>query len=302
MYSKISVVIPCYNVGNYIEKCLESVLSQTFSELQVIVVNDGSTDDTAEVIERFTSDSRVKYIAQANAGVSAARNAGLEAATGGLLAFVDSDDYLELDMYEKLHTALTGSNADMAVCNYNLVYDDHIDKKYSRMSRQTVNVKDDVYGYFARHCACPKPNNYIWTRLYKADIVKRSGVRFEQYKLADDTLFNYKLLPLINTVAFIPEGLYNYFQRSNSNVYTVANKGNLAAVYADTFQALADYYKANGFTDFLEVLPVHAFTRLRSVFFYSRLAGMSEDAISESVMAGFKCRDIAKYLTGARDG
>jgi glycosyltransferase involved in cell wall biosynthesis len=299
MDNLISVIIPCYNVAPYVARCLASVLAQSCRELEVIVVNDGSTDGTAGVIRPYLSDGRVRYLEQANAGVSAARNAGIDAAKGEFMAFVDSDDYLEPEMYEKLRGALIRAGADMAVCNYNVVYDDRRDARYSRMRDETVNVHDDVYAYFAKYCACPKPNNYIWTRLYRTELVKRSGVRFEPYRLGDDTLFNFKLLPHMRRVAFLSEGLYNYFQRANSNVYTVATKGNLAEVYADSFAALAEYYRENAGAEFLEVLPIHAFTRLRSVFFYSRLAGMSEDAIAESVMTGFKGREITKYLTGA---
>ena len=298
MANTISVIIPAYNVEEYIDRCLNSVLSQTYSNLEVIVINDGSTDSTAAIIKKYEIDPRLMLITQQNAGVSAARNAGIAAATGELLTFVDSDDYLEPDMYERLHAALTGSGADMAVCNYNLIYDDRADKRYSKIRNETTNIYDDVYGYFCKYCACPKPNNYIWTRLYITDIVKRSGVKFENYRLGDDTLFNFKLLPHIRRTAFVEDGLYNYFQRDNSNVYTVANKVNLAATYADTFDALADYYAANGFDEFLQVLPIHAFTRLRSVFFYSRLAGISEAEITQSVITGFKDRKVSAYLTG----
>ena len=295
----ISVVIPCYNVEKYAEKCMDSVLSQTYGNLEVIAVDDGSSDGTADILTRYTSDKRVQLIRQPNSGVSAARNAGIAASTGKLLTFVDSDDYLEPQMYERLYAAMTGSGADMAVCNYNLIYDDRTEECYSKIRSETAEVYDDVYGYFCKYCACPKPNNYIWTRLYVTDIVKKSGVRFENYRLGDDTLFNFKLLPHIRRVAFTEGGFYNYYQRSNSNVYTVANKVNLAASYADTFDALADYYVSNGFDEFLQVLPIHAFTRLRSVFFYSRLAGMDEDEIFRSVTEGFKGRSIAEYLTGA---
>jgi glycosyltransferase involved in cell wall biosynthesis len=296
----ISLIIPAYNVEAYIGKCLDSVFSQTYKNLEVIVVNDGSTDNTADVINSYAFDSRLKYIEQKNAGVSAARNVGIEIATGNYLAFVDSDDYLEKDMYEKLYAACKKNNVDVAICNYNLIYEDRTVPNYSKMQNGTVNIYDDVYGYFCKYCAYPKPNNYIWTRLYKADIVKKSGVRFENYKLGDDTLFSFKLLPYIHKVAFITDGLYNYFQRLNSNIYTVANKGNLASVYADTFDALAGYYKENGFAEFLDVLPIHAFTRLRSVFFYSRLAGMDEKKIFESVLDGFKGREISRFLTGLK--
>lgn len=294
----ISVIIPCYNVEKYVGKCMESVLSQTYNNIEVIAVDDGSTDGTSTILEKYSADNRVKIIKQRNLGVSAARNAGIEAASGKFIAFVDSDDFLELEMYEQLCLALEEQDADMAVCNYNLVYDDHADRKYSKIDNEAVNIYEDVYGYFCKYCACPKPNNYIWTRLYRTDIIKKSNVCFENYKLGDDTLFNFKLLPHIKRVAFVDSGLYNYYQRANSNVYTIANKNNLAIVYADTFDALADYYEEN-YKAFVSVLPIHAFSRLRSVFFYSRLAGMHEEDIVKNVVAGFKGRKISQYLTGA---
>ena len=300
MSKKISVIIPCYNMEKYIVKCLDTIVGQSYENLEIIIVNDGSTDDTPKLIGKYLSDKRVKYINQRNAGVSAARNTGIEAATGEWLTFVDCDDYLELDMYKKLYAAQENSNADVAVCNYNLIYDKYTEKQYSKPFDETVNIRDNVYGYFAQFCACPKPNNYIWDKLYKADIIKKSGVRFEQYKLGDDTLFNFKLLPHFNRVVFIPEGLYNYFQRGNSNVYTIANKTNLAQEYADTFQSLVDYYRQNHFDAFFEVLPMHAFTRLRSIFFYSRLAGQNDDEIITNIQTAFRNRDIYKYLTGIK--
>ncbi|MCL2274445.1 MAG: glycosyltransferase [Defluviitaleaceae bacterium] len=277
---------------------MESVLQQTYTNLEVIIVNDGSTDNTDARIQPFTADNRVRYINQPNGGVSAARNVGIGVATGAYLAFVDSDDYLTLTMYDALVTAITASNADMAVCNYNLIYDTHTVMSYSQMKEQAVDIKEDIYGYFARFCACPKPNNYIWSRLYKTDIIKKSGVLFEQYPLADDTLFNFKLLPHLNKVTFISQGLYNYYQRESSNIYTVANKHNLATVYADVFDALEAYWKKWEFNDWLQVLPLRAFSCLRNVYFYARLAGLADKEITECVIDGFNNRNIKKYLLG----
>ena len=294
MKDKISVIIPCYNVDKYIEKCLESVLSQTYDDLEVIAVNDGSTDGTADLILKYKSDFRLRFIDKKNAGVTAARNTGIEAASGDYIAFVDSDDWLESDMYERLHTALTENDADVAVCDYNLVYDDRTVRCYSGMKNEVIEVKPKDY-YF-KYCSCPKPNNYVWTRLYKTEIIKKTGVRFENFKLGDDTLFNFKLLPHLSRVVNISGAGYNYLQRENSNVYTVATKDNLAKVYADTFEELVSYYEANGFEDFLKAMPVHAYTRLRSVIFYSRLANMSESEIVKSIITGFQDRKIADYL------
>jgi len=300
MKNKISIVVPVYNVEQYLDKCLRSILDQTHENLEVIVVNDGSKDSSPEIISSFLSDSRILYINQENAGVTAARNRGIEAATGDFLGFVDSDDWIEPETYETLLDALLSTKSDMSVCNYNLIYDDRVELCYSKDTNEEVSIDEDVYGFFSRFCVRPKPNNYIWTKLFKTKTVKESGVRFENYKLGDDTLFYFKLLPHIHKAKFVEKGFYNYLQRANSNVYTVAKKANLAEVYADTFDALANYYADNAFVSFLECLPIHAWSRLRSVYFYSRLADMGEDEIFESIMTGFKGRRIADYLTGAK--
>ena len=294
MNNTISVIIPAYNVGRYIGKCLDTVLLQTHDKLEVIVVNDGSTDNTADVISEFMSDARLRYLEQKNSGVTAARNAGISAATGDYLTFVDSDDYLERNMYLELHKAITEHNADVAVCNYSLVFEDRVEPRYSNMHETFINVADDVNGYFYKYCACPKPNNYIWTRLYRTEMIKKSGVRFQDFKLGDDTLFNFMLLPFIKQLVNIDGGYYNYLQRTDSNVYTVAKKVNIAAVYASMFSFLTDWYIEKGFK--AEFMPIYAYTRLRSIFFYSRIAGMADENIVELIDEGFTGTALLEHL------
>ena len=296
----ISVIIPCYNLAGYTRRCMDSVLGQTYNNLEVIVIDDGSTDETPDILQQYAdTDSRVVFVRQQNAGAGEAINKAISMACGDYMAFVDNDDWIEPTMYEKLYEALITNEADMSVCNFNLVYEEHTDYCYSKMRNETADIREDPYGYFSRYCACPQPNNYTWTRLYKADIIRNSDVRFEYFPMGADTLFNFKLLPRIKKVAFISDGLYNYVQRANSSVYTAAKKVDIAKVYADGFEALADYYIENGYTDFCRVLSIHAYTRLRSIFFYSRLAGVSDEEIAENVMKAFKGRKIADYLTGA---
>ena len=135
--------------------------------------------------------------------------------------------------------------------------------------------------------------------MYKAEIIRNSDVRFEYFPMGADTLFNFKLLPLIKRVAFVKEGLYNYVQRKSSSVYTSAKKYNIAQVYADCFEALADYYEEKGYVEFYGVLSIHAYTRLRSIYFYSRIAGLKDEEITRNVMETLKGRKIVDYLTGA---
>lgn len=298
---KISIVIPCYNAEKYIKRCIHSLLAQTHYNLEIIIVNDGSSDRTKEIIASMQQDNRIKYIEQQNAGESAARNAGIAMATGEYIGFVDADDFVLPEMYEKLYSAIINTKADVAVCNFNLVYEDDsiIDqKKYAYMPNGTLNIYDDVYLYWVSVCAAPRPNNYVWTRLYRRNLLLTSGIMFEKYPHSADTLFNFKLLPHIKSVTFIQEGLYNYVQRKGSGIHTIAGKGNIAALYADTFQELTDYYKKNNFNEFLSILPIHAYTRIRSIFFYSRLAGQSDEEIISNIMSGWKNRDIFKYFTG----
>lgn len=296
---KISVIIPFYNSKGYAKRLIDSILGQTYSNVEIVAIDDGSTDGTGDILADYAAnDKRLLHIRQPNSGAGVASNKGIDIASGDYLTFADHDDWVEPATYEKLLNALEKNEADMSVCNFNLVYNDHAENCYATMRDEVENIYDDVYGYFCKHCACPKPNNYTWTRLYKANLLKNSGIRFENFRLGSDTLLNFKLLPFLNRVAFINEGLYNYVQYSNSTVHRAAEIENLAIVYADGFDSLANYYNDNGHKEFLSVLPIHAFTRLRSVYFYSRLAGLGDDVIAENVRVGFKGRQIAKYLTG----
>lgn len=297
---KISIVIPVYNASGYLDKCIESVLSQTYSNLDIIIVNDGSTDTSADVISKYLSDSRVVYIEQENAGVSAALNRGMDCANGEFITFIGNDDYLEPEMYEKMLHALKTEDADMSVCDFNLVYEDGRDEQfnYSKLKDETIDLQIDLYRYFSKCCINPRSNNYVWSRLYKSETIKKSGVRFEKLPIGEDTLFNFKLLVHINKVVLIENGFYNYLQRAGSVVHNVAKKQTLAKAYADQFDSLANYYKSNHSDRLIECLPVIAFTRMRSTFFYSRLSGMSDDEIIKSIADNFSGRQIADYLTG----
>jgi len=295
----VSIIIPFYNLEKYVTKCLDSVLSQTYENLEILAIDDGSSDGTAGILSDYArKDKRVVHICQSNTGAGAASNRGIEIARGDYLTFVDNDDWIEPSMYKRLVSAIEENEADMSVCNFNLIYSDRIENCYGTMRNETDNIHDDIYGYFCRHCACAKPNNYIWTRLYKSRLVKNSGIKFDNFCLGSDTLFNFKLLPLLKRVAFINEGLYNYVQRVDSGVHTLALRENLANVYADSFEALADYFIKNEYNEFLSILPIHAFTRLRSIYFYSRLAGINDETISDGIIESFKGRRIFSYLTG----
>lgn len=116
---KISVIIPVYGVEKYIRQCLESVIKQTYKNLEIIVVNDGTKDNSMKIVEEYLVDERIKVINKENGGISSARNRGIEEATGEYVSFVDSDDWLEIDLYERIVQILEGNKVDIIVFNYN---------------------------------------------------------------------------------------------------------------------------------------------------------------------------------------
>lgn len=296
----ISVIVPCYNLEGYLPKCMDSILKQTYTNLEIIAVDDGSTDGTPDILAQYAKkDRRVVFVRQENTGGIGALNAGLGLASGEFIAFVDNDDWVELNMYEKLHLALVDGDADVAICNFNMVHDERTDFCFSGIKDEVVDISADPYGYFLKYCACEKPNNYLWSRLYKAEIIKKAGIEIERFWLSSDVVFNHKLLPYYRRVAFVGDGLYNYVQRADSHIHNVAKTRDIVRTYADSFDSLLDYYENNGFEDFLRVMPIHALTRLRSAFFYSRLSGVSDEDIVEHVCKGFMGRRIFDYLTGA---
>ena len=133
---EISVIIPIYNVEKYLEKCIDSVLAQTYRNIEIILVDDGSTDKCADICDSYLKkDSRVKVIHKVNGGLSSARNAGLDIAEGDFISFVDSDDFIEKEMLEKLYEALMEADADMAVCNFRW-----IDTNGARIAKQSKIV------------------------------------------------------------------------------------------------------------------------------------------------------------------
>ena len=211
----ISVLVPVYNTQAFLPACVDSILNQTYSPLEVILVNDGSTDDSAALCDAYAArDSRVRVIHQGNGGLSAARNAGLDAARGDLLAFIDSDDTIHPEMMARLYQALSSSNAQMSVCNYALV-----DEK-GAMDRQGVQaIRDEVLEGKANILhKLEEDGNWYWvvacTKLYRKELFRT--LRFPLGKLHEDEFVIHHVLLGCDKVACISNALYYYFQRSDS--------------------------------------------------------------------------------------
>lgn len=208
MNKTISVIVPVYNVASYLPQCLESILNQDYGDLQVLLIDDGSTDDSGAICDRFAAwDSRIQVIHQKNGGAASAKNAGLRVATGKYLSFVDSDDYLEPDVYGFLVKTLEETRADAVQGAFQEAY-------RSRMEVRPLKPETlEGYDYLLRF---PKDFScaLLWNKLYRREIY--DGVFFEEGHKIDDEYFTYQGFLQPRRVVCTDRVIYNYRKRASS--------------------------------------------------------------------------------------
>ena len=227
MDDKITVIVPVYNVENYLRKCLDSIIAQTYKNIEIIVVNDGSTDASGQICQEYTQiDNRIVYIEKENGGLSEARNVGLDKMTGSYVTFIDSDDWAELDYVEILYKKIIEYQADISVGNYysynedeetyyfHIYGDSYYEKVYDNISIFENLYESQEMKSFALISA--------WGKLYKAKLF--DYLRFEKGKLGEDGYFNQKMYLSVNKVVYLNKGLYAYRQRSGSITNTWTEK------------------------------------------------------------------------------
>lgn len=209
----VSIIVPVYNVARYLPECLDSITGQTYKGLQIILADDGSTDESGKICDEYAArDSRITVIHQANAGAANAKNAGLDAATGQFIAFVDSDDRVESDWIEKLLSASLESDADVVECSFRMEYVTH--STAGNDPDTFVKARFETEEYLRQYptlwsCAL------FWNKLFRAELLR--DVRFHtERRCIDDEFFTYKAVTGANSVLRITDELYHYRQRLSS--------------------------------------------------------------------------------------
>lgn len=242
--TKISIIVPIYNVDDYLEDCIRSILSSTLKEIEVILVDDGSTDSSPEICDKFCSqDNRCKVIHKENEGLSAARNSGLSLATGVFISLIDGDDFIHPKMLEFLYQALIlHPECALSMCNFNYVYnkkrEDIKEDSYILKNIETKIISQDFY---ASQLFGSTSNNLkyvvVWNKLYRKSILK--DVVFKE-SIAEDANFNSKILHRIQYIAAIEKELHYWVQRSSSISHKGLNKKYIDRldVYNECLQSL----------------------------------------------------------------
>ena len=235
----VSIIVPVYNAEIYLGPCLESLRSQTWPDLEIILVNDGSTDGSGQLCAAAARvDGRIRFLDRPNGGVSAARNAALAAAKGDYLQFSDSDDLLTPDATETLVRAAQVTGADLVISHFFRV-DGEKQAQRGHIKGERLLTRQE----FAQEMVKAPANYYygaLWNKLYRRSIVKKQGLRFEEgVSWSEDFLFNLEYLRHVRLVAAVPKPLYYYHKRPGSLITSQATLRKVIRMKRDTF----DYYK-----------------------------------------------------------
>ena len=207
----VSIIIPIYNVEKYLRRCLDSLIAQTFDDWQAICVNDGSPDNSAQILAEYAArDARFKVITKKNAGVSAARNDGIKNADGKFIHFLDADDWVDADFYQHMVTVATDTDADMVCCGF-VSNNKHCAPIVYDSVRVARSVPEKLRATWAL------TDSYVWRYLFRADFIKKNKLKFDTKLIAqEDTLFVLNAIEKSGVVAIAPYVNYHYMFNENS--------------------------------------------------------------------------------------
>jgi glycosyltransferase involved in cell wall biosynthesis len=293
MQDLISVIVPVYKVEKYLKRCVDSILAQTYPCLEVILVDDGSPDGCPAICDEYArEDRRVRVIHKENGGLSDARNAGIDAAKGNFLGFIDSDDYVHPRFYELLLQALKEEGADIAGCDVKKIYETGTVEEEEKEA-----VRSEIYSGREATANLYDAQLYlksvvIWNKLYKKELFK--DVRFPKGKLHEDEFTSYRLLYQSKSVVYIDRAYYFYFQREDGIMGQKQKK--ISPVALEAYEQMETFFREKGEKDLLQMMMYRYLSMVRR---YASDAVKSKD--EEEVRLGryydkkFR-RDYRKYI------
>ena len=213
---KISVIVPIYNVEKFLPQCLDSLLTQTLTELEIICVNDGSPDNCSKILDDYIKkDNRIIVINKKNEGVSVARNTGIKYASGEYISFVDPDDWVEADFYQNLYKVAKESQADIVGMGFCSVKNNKKKTLHSVKEIKTASTPEEKFKIFKM-----PSNNYVWNKIYKKDMIIKNELFFPIGMCYEDIIWSSQAMEFSNLAVMIPSVGYNYRHNNNSIVNT----------------------------------------------------------------------------------
>lgn len=268
--TKVSIIVPFYNVESYIGKCLESLVNQTLEEIEIILVNDGSKDKSVETAKEYVKKypNKIIYLEKQNGGLGDARNYGIPYAKAKYIAFLDSDDYVEPNLYELLYEKAIEEDYDMVECNFIWEY---------------PNKKKEDIGevYSGKKEMLEKARVVAWNKLIKKDIVIRNHIEFPKRYRYEDVEFFYKLIPFIEKVGFVKQTLIHYVQRESS-ISNSQNERTKEIFYI--LNNVLNFYKENELYEQYQVQLEYVYTRYLLCSSLKRIAKIKDSKIRKKLL------------------
>ena len=266
----VSVIVPFYNVESYIGRCLDTLVKQTLDDIEIILVNDGSKDRSKIVVDKYIKEypEKIVYLEKENGGLSDARNYGMPYAKGEYIAFLDSDDYVEKDMYEKMYEIAKKENSDMVECDF---YWEYPDKK-----------KEDIGKiYSGKNEMLEKIRVVAWNKLIKREILEKTKIQFPKGYRYEDVEFTYKLIPYLEKVSFLKKPCIHYMQRQGS----ISNTQNeRTKEIFDVLEHVIDYYKQNNFFEKYKNELEYVYIRYAFCSSLLRIVKIEDENIQEQLL------------------
>ncbi len=242
MSSKLSIIIPVYNVEKYISRCLDSIINQTFEDFEVICINSNSPDNSMEILSEYAmEDKRIKIICQEDNGPGAARNLGLAHAKGEFISFVDGDDWIELNTYEKTIIKMT-DDVDIVHFGANIITEDITEEDLKSVEESRKHHKIKYEGLFdINNLLILNSTTPLWNKIYRNNLIKKHEIMFPSGLACEDMIFFYKYSLISKKAYYVGDYLYNYLRRGDSRTSQGYKK--VLPSFADRTLTCYDLYK-----------------------------------------------------------
>ncbi|GAB6392591.1 MAG: glycosyltransferase 2 family protein [Treponematales bacterium] len=290
--SKVSVIVPVYNAAAFLERCLTTLVNQTLSDIQIIMVNDGSTDNSEEIIRHYqsTCGDRILYVKQENSGTGAARNTGIGHAQGEFIGFVDADDYIEPDMYEKMYAMAKDKSADLVECAYYKEWD-------SEPKKTTIKKpKHSTRGIFHTEDYVLHTESSVCNKIIRREIIENHALRFPAGLNYEDSEFVCKTIPFVRTFTLIETPLYHYLQYRQSRYHAYNEKVRDSFVI---YNNILDFYRRNNVYEKYKTQLEYIYIRTRLGASFFRICRIKAPVLREGILEE-NWRDLLEHFPGWR--
>ena len=297
--AKVSIIVPVYNTYEYLSKCLDSVIGQSLTEIEIIVINDGSPDDSDSIIRAYIEkDDRIIYIIQENKGLGVTRNIGIEKASGEYIAFVDSDDYIEPDMMQRMYEKASQADYDVVICETYINDGERqcLRKSLADIDEDLINrydtrdfLKNVFFTNIYRYCS--------WDKIYKTSFIKKNKILFGDNReiYAEDAYFQFRVIMEKPLLGFVARPLYHYVQREGSIT------GSVRTSFMKRHLRLQNILYEEGGSRFSPMVDIMLFRGLLNEASYSVKYNLGKRAFLQSMDTFYKDKSFTRFIVSVRE-